>query len=163
MQSKVCVKPKRTLQQDRNSGLSSVNHRCYNLPPSSSKRFISTLYIVCCKYTCTLALHYCCCFCLVLLVCWSGFMCVSECDGAGLCLEKVPPSSSSKYKQVEWEEQMAKCFELAGDLTLLYLQEQDKMQQQIVSTGTINTASTGTVLLATFLCSSHGVFMVICK
>ncbi|XP_068086274.1 tetratricopeptide repeat protein 7B isoform X4 [Anabrus simplex] len=48
----------------------------------------------------------------------------------GLCLEKVPPSSSSKYKQAEWEEQRIQCFELAGDLTLLYLQEQDKLQQQ---------------------------------
>ncbi|XP_014284960.1 tetratricopeptide repeat protein 7B isoform X1 [Halyomorpha halys] len=55
----------------------------------------------------------------------------------GLCLEKVPPSSTSKYKHVEWEEQMVKSFELAGDLTLLYLQEQDKIQQQFVSnTGT---------------------------
>ncbi|KAG8276597.1 Tetratricopeptide repeat protein 7B [Homalodisca vitripennis] len=61
----------------------------------------------------------------------------------GLCLEKVPPSSTSKYKQVEWEEQMGRCYELAGDLTLLYLQEQDKMQQQIVTTGTFNTG-TGT-------------------
>lgn len=54
----------------------------------------------------------------------------------GLCLEKVPPSSTSKYKHVEWEEQMVKSFELAGDLTLLYLQEQDKMQQQSINTGT---------------------------
>lgn len=54
----------------------------------------------------------------------------------GLCLEKVPPSSTSKYKQVEWEEQMVRCFELAGDLTLLYLQEQDKLQQQGNTTGT---------------------------
>ncbi|XP_071440468.1 tetratricopeptide repeat protein 7B [Hetaerina americana] len=46
----------------------------------------------------------------------------------GLCLEKVPPSSTSKYRQAEWEEQMVRCFELAGDLTLLYLQEQDKLQ-----------------------------------
>lgn len=38
---------------------------------------------------------------------------------------------------------MAKCYELAGDLTLLYLQEQDKMQQQVVSSGTMNTTSTG--------------------
>jgi len=47
-----------------------------------------------------------------------------------MCLEKVRPSSSSKYKQAEWDEQRVKCFELAGDLTLLYLQEQDKLQQQ---------------------------------
>ena len=51
-------------------------------------------------------------------------------------MEKVPPSSTSKYKQVEWEEQMVRCFELAGDLTLLYLQEQDKLQQQGNTTGT---------------------------
>lgn len=64
----------------------------------------------------------------------------------------MPPSSTSKYKQVEWEEQMAKCYELAGDLTLLYLQEQDKMQQQVVSSGTINTTSTGDgTSLITFL------------
>jgi hypothetical protein len=59
-----------------------------------------------------------------------------------MCLEKVPPSSSSKYKQAEWDEQRVKCFELAGDLTLLYLQEQDKLQQQ---QQTINT-NTGTNL-----------------
>jgi len=47
-----------------------------------------------------------------------------------MCLEKVRPLSSSKYKQAEWDEQRVKCFELAGDLTLLYLQEQDKLQQQ---------------------------------
>lgn len=52
----------------------------------------------------------------------------------GLCLEKVPPSSSSKYKQAEWEEHRIQCFEVAGDLTLLYLQEQDKIQQQSTST-----------------------------
>ncbi|XP_046387434.1 tetratricopeptide repeat protein 7B [Ischnura elegans] len=45
----------------------------------------------------------------------------------GLCLEKVPPPSTSKFRMVEWEEQMVRCFELAGDLTLLYLQEQDKV------------------------------------
>ncbi|GLH01190.1 Tetratricopeptide repeat protein 7B [Gryllus bimaculatus] len=54
----------------------------------------------------------------------------------GLCLEKVPPSSSSKYKQAEWEEHRIQCFEIAGDLTLLYLQEQDKIQQQNANTNT---------------------------
>jgi hypothetical protein len=48
-----------------------------------------------------------------------------------MCLEKVRPSSSSKFKQAEWDEQRVKCFELAGDITLLYLQEQDKLQQQL--------------------------------
>lgn len=57
----------------------------------------------------------------------------------GLCLEKVPPSSTSKYKHAEWEEQMIRCFELAGDLGLLYLQELDKLIQPPPSlTGTID-------------------------
>ncbi|XP_076056869.1 tetratricopeptide repeat domain 7 isoform X2 [Oratosquilla oratoria] len=44
-----------------------------------------------------------------------------------LCLEKSPLPHSSKYQQAERDEKMIKCFELAGDLTLLYLQEQDKL------------------------------------
>lgn len=64
--------------------------------------------------------------------------------GTGMCLEKVPPSSSSKYKQAEWDEQRVKCFELAGDLTLLYLQEQDKLQQQTTNT---NTGTNETLIL----------------
>ncbi|XP_049781839.1 tetratricopeptide repeat protein 7B-like isoform X2 [Schistocerca cancellata] len=53
----------------------------------------------------------------------------------GMCLEKVPPLSSSKYKQAEWDEQRIQCFELAGDLTLRYLQEQDKQQQHSSTPG----------------------------
>ncbi|XP_011708113.1 PREDICTED: tetratricopeptide repeat protein 7B isoform X6 [Wasmannia auropunctata] len=50
----------------------------------------------------------------------------------GLCLERLPPNSKSKYKIAEWQEQIIKCYEISGDLTLVYLQEQDKiaMQQQ---------------------------------
>jgi hypothetical protein len=40
-----------------------------------------------------------------------------------MSLEKVHSSSSSKYKQVEWDEQIVECFEEGGDLTLLYIQE----------------------------------------
>lgn len=47
-----------------------------------------------------------------------------------MCLEKVPPSSSSKYKQAEWEEQMLQCYQTGGDLALLYLQDADKLNQQ---------------------------------
>jgi hypothetical protein len=57
-----------------------------------------------------------------------------------MCLEKVRPSSSSKYKQAEWDDQRVKCFEVAGDLTLLHLQEQDKLQQQQQTT-TVNTGT----------------------
>jgi hypothetical protein len=68
-----------------------------------------------------------------------------------MCLEKVRPSSSSKYKQAEWDEQRVKCFELAGDLTLLYLQEQDKLQQQQQQQQTTN-VNTGTDPTVDMLC-----------
>lgn len=50
----------------------------------------------------------------------------------GLCLEKLPPTSKSKYKVSEWHTQTIKCYEVASNITLVYLQEQDKvsMQQQ---------------------------------
>ncbi|XP_064098275.1 tetratricopeptide repeat protein 7B-like isoform X5 [Macrobrachium nipponense] len=44
-----------------------------------------------------------------------------------LCSEKVPLPNNSKYQRAEKVEKMIRCFELAGDLTLLYLQEQDKL------------------------------------
>lgn len=59
----------------------------------------------------------------------------------GLCLEKIPPTTSSKYKQVEREEQTTKCFELAADLTLLYLQELDKLQQAANASTVTSTGS----------------------
>ncbi|XP_042212941.1 tetratricopeptide repeat protein 7B-like isoform X6 [Homarus americanus] len=45
----------------------------------------------------------------------------------GLCSEKAPLPNNSKFQRAEKAEKMIKCFELAGDLTLLYLQEQDKL------------------------------------
>lgn len=59
---------------------------------------------------------------------------------AGLCLEKCPVQSSSKFKMAEREDHITKSFELAADLTLLYLQELDKLQQQ---TNTNTVTSTG--------------------
>ncbi|KAG1708461.1 Tetratricopeptide repeat protein 7B [Nymphon striatum] len=44
----------------------------------------------------------------------------------GFCLEKTPPSSTSKFKLKEREEQIIKSFEKSGNLCLLYLQELDK-------------------------------------
>ncbi|XP_045133542.1 tetratricopeptide repeat protein 7B-like isoform X2 [Portunus trituberculatus] len=44
-----------------------------------------------------------------------------------LCSERVPLPNNSKYQRAEKNEKMIRCFELAGDLTLLYLQEQDKL------------------------------------
>jgi len=62
---------------------------------------------------------------------------------SGLCLERLPPNSKSKYKIAEWHEQIIKCYEISGDLTLVYLQEQDKMaaqQQNGISIVNMNSA-----------------------
>lgn len=59
---------------------------------------------------------------------FSGVVLLLQC--VGMCLEKVPPSSTSKYKQAEWEEQMLQCYQTGGDLALLYLQDADKLNQQ---------------------------------
>lgn len=61
----------------------------------------------------------------------------------GLCLEKQPPSSKTKYKIAEWQDKLIKCYEIASDLTLVYLQEQDK--QILHQNGTTGTGTgTGT-------------------
>lgn len=64
----------------------------------------------------------------------------------GLCLERLPPNSKSKFRIAEWQVEMIKCFVIAGDLTLVYLQEQDKisMQQQNGSV-TVNSNNIGTI------------------
>ncbi|XP_026669327.1 tetratricopeptide repeat protein 7B isoform X3 [Ceratina calcarata] len=59
----------------------------------------------------------------------------------GLCLEKLPPKSKSKYKIAEWQEQIIKCYEIAGDLTLVYLQEQDKLAMQHQNGNSNNTGT----------------------
>lgn len=62
----------------------------------------------------------------------------------GLCLERLPPQSKSKHKIAEWHERIIKCYEVSGDLTLVYLQEQDKIaMQQQNGISIINTNSTG--------------------
>lgn len=64
----------------------------------------------------------------------------------GLCLERLPPSSKSKFKIAEWHEQIIKCYEISGDLTLVYLQEQDKIAiQQQNGISNITSNSTGDV------------------
>ncbi|XP_011139524.1 tetratricopeptide repeat protein 7B isoform X1 [Harpegnathos saltator] len=71
----------------------------------------------------------------------------------GLCLERLPPNSKSKYKIAEWHEQIIKCYEISGDLTLVYLQEQDKiaMQQQ---NGISTTNNTGTYSTQSPVCTT---------
>lgn len=45
-----------------------------------------------------------------------------------LALEKLPTSSLSVKNPEEREQQLLKSMETAGDIALLYLQEQDKLQ-----------------------------------
>lgn len=52
----------------------------------------------------------------------------------GFCYEKLPLQSSSKQKQLDRENKVIKCFELSGDLTLLYLQEADRVSRRGQST-----------------------------
>ncbi|XP_018370801.1 PREDICTED: tetratricopeptide repeat protein 7B isoform X7 [Trachymyrmex cornetzi] len=74
----------------------------------------------------------------------------------GLCLERLPPHSKSKYKITEWQEQIIKCYEISGDLTLVYLQEQDKIaMQQQNGISTINTNNTGTYSTSTPVSTKH--------
>lgn len=50
----------------------------------------------------------------------------------GLCLQK-DSTATSKYKKAEREEEMLKCFELASDLGLLYMQKLEKEQNNLTS------------------------------
>lgn len=50
----------------------------------------------------------------------------------GLCLQK-DTTATSKYKKAEKEEEMSKCFELASDLALLYMQVLEKDQSSSTS------------------------------
>ncbi|KAI9556045.1 hypothetical protein GHT06_018612 [Daphnia sinensis] len=47
-----------------------------------------------------------------------------------LALEKIPPGSTSGKNNDSREQQILKSMEIAGDIALLYLQEQDKLQGQ---------------------------------
>ena len=49
----------------------------------------------------------------------------------GLCLEKIGPSTTSKFKQADLEDKVIDCFEKAGDLTLLYLEDVDSSSTDI--------------------------------
>ncbi|XP_033733793.1 tetratricopeptide repeat protein 7B-like [Pecten maximus] len=44
----------------------------------------------------------------------------------GMCIERVGPSSTSKFRVAEQEEKIISCYEKSGDLALLYLQERDR-------------------------------------
>ncbi|XP_022328664.2 tetratricopeptide repeat protein 7B-like [Crassostrea virginica] len=47
----------------------------------------------------------------------------------GACLESRGPSTTSKFKAAEQERTVLQCYETAGDLALLYIQEREKLAQ----------------------------------
>lgn len=62
----------------------------------------------------------------------------------GQCYEKLPLQTTSKHKLLDRENKVIKCYELAGDLTLLYLQEADRAARRGHTQSTLSMASVGT-------------------
>lgn len=70
----------------------------------------------------------------------------------GLCQEKLKPTSSSRFKKIEWIDGVIKNYEHAANLGILYLQELDNKESQVMlpsplgssapSISNTNTAST---------------------
>lgn len=50
----------------------------------------------------------------------------------GLCQEKLRPTSSSRFKKAEWIEGVIKNYEQAANLGILYLQELDNKENQLM-------------------------------
>lgn len=64
----------------------------------------------------------------------------------GLSLQKES-TRSSKFKKAEKDEELAKCFDLASDLSLLYMQKLEKELSTVNPTG----PGTGQLLLLKYL------------
>lgn len=47
----------------------------------------------------------------------------------GLCLEKLPVSSSTSNLHADREQEVITCYEKAGDIALLYLQEIERVSE----------------------------------
>ena len=62
----------------------------------------------------------------------------------GQCYEKLPLHTTSKHKLVDRENKIIKCYEVAGDLTLLYLQEADRSSRRGHAQSTLSMTSVGT-------------------
>ena len=62
----------------------------------------------------------------------------------GQCYEKLPLNTTSKHKLVERETKVIRCYEVAGDLTLLYLQEADRSSRRGHAQSTLSMTSVGT-------------------
>lgn len=50
----------------------------------------------------------------------------------GLCQEKLKPTSSSRFKKTEWIDGVIKNYEHAANLGILYLQELDNKENQLM-------------------------------
>lgn len=59
----------------------------------------------------------------------------------GLCLQK-DKTATSKFKKAEKDEEMIHCFDLASDLSLLYMQKLDKEQTSTATLGQPNATGT---------------------
>jgi len=64
-----------------------------------------------------------------------------------MCGEKLPLQSTSKSRKSEREDNIIRCYELAGDLTLLFLQQADR-----------TTSSSGYLTIFKFTCGSPSTF-----
>lgn len=62
----------------------------------------------------------------------------------GQCYEKLPLHTTSKHKLLDRENKILKCYEVAGDLTLLYLQEADRSARRGHAQSTLSMTSVGT-------------------
>lgn len=49
-----------------------------------------------------------------------------------MCQEKLKPTSSSRFKKTEWIEGVIKNYEQAANLGILYLQELDNKENQLM-------------------------------
>ena len=56
----------------------------------------------------------------------------------GFCLEKVTAPTTSKFKAAEHEERILACYERAGDLAILYVQDHEKSSQQTMSASSLS-------------------------
>jgi len=62
----------------------------------------------------------------------------------GNCYEKLPLNTTSQHKILDRKNKIIKCYELAGDLTLLYLQESDRGSRRGHAQSTLSMTSVGT-------------------
>ncbi|KAK7104581.1 tetratricopeptide repeat protein 7B-like [Littorina saxatilis] len=61
----------------------------------------------------------------------------------GFCLEKIAAPSSSKFKAAEHEQSILSCYEKAGDLAILYMQELEKGVTPNLSTSSLSMTDIG--------------------